>query len=51
MTPECSEFVILANKDLGFILEGSFHYWVDSKRKAKKLFKKAHKSWTIIKIK
>lgn len=45
------EFVVEATKDIGILIEGSFHCWATSKRKAKKLFLAEYKGWKVLRIK
>lgn len=45
------EFVVEATKDIGVLMEGTFHYWSTSKRKVKKLFAAEYKGWKVLRIK
>lgn len=45
------DFIIEAIKDIGVLIEGSFHYMATSKRKAKKIFREQFKGWKVVRIK
>lgn len=45
-----NKYIVKATKDIGITMEGTFHVLADSRRKAKKSFRRQNMNWQIVDV-